>query len=630
MIYIPEQVGATKSITASLGIIYEVYEKSLLDENNKKIYLYGDFILNDEVKKEFNNLGMNTIYDVRNVTNDDIVILNSYGVSKEIYDYLDNNEIEYYDCTNKSILKLEKEIKEKYEDNYEIILVGNQDDYELNNLNSYCNNEGIIIDSADEFVKLSNNSKKYIVCTTNYNKDDFKNICKVIENNYDCVLEKFELRNELDLIVKESSRLSQKCDLIIVVGEKTNDTNLLLEKCKNSINFNNIKEFLNYLLSNDLPDNIGITGGINVPLKEIYNYKYLLTFIVFYKKRLSELDANQNKINFNLIKNDDNEIVKDVVEDFIDLNKDGKYIRATLISLGEYLSNKDNNNYLNLAFAYEMFQTAVLIHDDIIDNARLRRGKMTIPRRICDKYLNRINNKDYQLDTLKYANSIGICAGDLGFYEANKLIIESYKNHEYLSKILEIYNNIVINTIKGEIIDVTLPFVNKYNYYQSEEKDILDIDYLKTSYYTLIGPFMLGYALNGKDIDDKLFNVLNKIGLSFQIKDDLLGIFSEEDNIGKSNISDIEEFKQTLLYSHIITTPYKEEFLKIYGKKNITDKELERIRELLILSESYDYVEDYLDNLSSDIISDIDSLDISKEGKDIFKGLLTFINIREK
>lgn len=147
------------------------------------------------------------------------------------------------------------------------------------------------------------------------------------------------------------------------------------------------------------------------------------------------------------------------------------------------------------------------------------------------------------MDTIRYANSIDICSGDLEFYKANKLIIESYKDHKHLSKILGIYNDIIINTIEGEIIDIILPFVNKYNYYHSEEKDIIDIYHLKTSFYTLIGPFVLGNSLNEKDMDDKLFDVLNKIGLSFQIKDDILGIFCDEKIIGKSIISNIEEFK---------------------------------------------------------------------------------------
>jgi len=111
---------------------------------------------------------------------------------------------------------------------------------------------------------------------------------------------------------------------------------------------------LAYYLKNDLPENIGIIGGINTPIKEIKNCTYLLKFIVLYIKRLIELENNQNGANLSLIKKDEKYIVKEAVEDFIDLNKDNKYIRGCLISLGEYLS-WNNSNYFNLALDNEMF-----------------------------------------------------------------------------------------------------------------------------------------------------------------------------------------------------------------------------------------------------------------------------------
>jgi len=246
------------------------------------------------------------------------------------------------------------------------------------------------------------------------------------------------------------------------------------------------------------------------------------------------------------------------------------------------------------------------------------------------KYLNENQNKNYHNDVLVLANSLGICAGDLGFYEANQLIIKNYSSNPNFAKILEFYNDIIIKTIKGEMLDVILPFKGKYKYGEIIEKDILDIYHLKTSWYTIIGPFFLGYLLGGKERNEKIENVLNKIGIAFQIKDDILGIFSNSDTIGKSNTSDIEEFKQTILYSHICNTSYKDEFLKIYGKKNITSSELERIRELLTLSGSYDYANDYLNNLYGEVLNKVDELDIIEHGKVILKGLLIYINIREK
>ena len=493
----------------------------------------------------------------------------------------------------------------------------------------------IIIENKQDLKKIpENKNKKYIICHNNdkfteiidYIKEYFKDTEIILENSVCKVLKN---------TIKSSIEIAKKIDLMIVVGENSNDLELYNEinKYTKTEFFCNIVDFYKYILKENINSemNIGITAGLSIPIKEIYNYKYLLTFLLFYKDRLKELKENQSIIN-NRLKNDTyNENITSVIDDFIDLNQNGKYIRGILIALGSYLaSGEKNKEYLNLAYAYEMLQTSILIHDDIIDNAKIRRGKETIPRRICQKYLNESSNKEYHRHVLAVANSLGICAGDFGFYEAYNLIVKNYSNHKNFAKILEFYNNIVIKTIKGEILDVILPFKEKYNLISVEEKDILDIYHLKTSWYTIIGPFFLGYILGGKNEDEDLKRILNKIGIAFQIKDDILGIFGSNKEIGKSNISDIEEFKQTIMYSYITKTEYKNEFLKIYGKKNINEIELKKIRNLLIVSESYDYTKNYLDNIFGEIINEIEEYNLIEEGKDILKGLLIFINVREK
>ena len=640
MIYIPKICGTCKGSINALNIVYDVYEKEIEKENPKKIYILKEILHNPKVIEELNELGIEIIDNLDNVTKDDIVIIRAHGETKDVIDYLENNDIQYYDATCKNVDRIHKNVLDKYKNDYEIIIIGKYNHPEVIGTNGWCNNNGVIIESVDDIDKIdSKKKKKYIISQTTFNKEKFNEIVKNIENifeSYEIVVEN-SLCNAVESICKSSEDMAKKCDLMFVIGgQNSSNTKELynrVSKYTKTYMFSNIKDFYEFIKCENINSelNIGITGGASTPIKEIYNYKYLLSFIIFYKEIFSELKENQTTIN-NRIKDEIyNENIETLIDDFIDLNQDGKYIRGTLIALGHYLAiNKRNKDYLNLAYAYEMFQTAVLVHDDIIDNAKIRRGKETIPRRICNRYLNKKSNKKYHNDVLVMANSLGICAGDLGFFEANNLIVKNYSNNKNLSKILELYNNIIIKTIKGEMLDVILPFKGKYNYSDILEKDVLDIYHLKTSWYTIIGPFFLGYLLGGKEINDNLKNILNKIGVSFQLKDDILGVFADKDSLGKSNTSDIEEFKQTLLYSHICNTSYKNNFLKIYGKKNIKAKDLQKIRNLLKLSGSYDYVVDYLNNLYSEVLNDLDELDVNELFKDILKGLLVYINIREK
>ena len=312
---------------------------------------------------------------------------------------------------------------------------------------------------------------------------------------------------------------------------------------------------------------------------------------------------------------------------FINMNSDGKFLRGCLIDLG-YRLNKSDNYATTLAIAYETFQTSILIHDDIIDNAILRRGKETISETY-KKEFSKFNHND------NIHNNLSLCIGDLGFFLTNELIIKKYKNDKNFAKLFSYYNNIVINTIKGEILDVYLPFKEKYDSNNKlKESDILEIYKLKTSWYSIVGPFVLGMILgnaSAKSIKE-MESILENIGISFQIKDDILGIFSSKDILGKSVYSDIEEFKQTILYSYIkINKPeYLSKLLNYYGKVNISSEDAKEVQNIIIESGSLEYAVTLMNKLFKESRNKIINLNISEYVKNILLGFITYLEIREK
>ena len=344
-------------------------------------------------------------------------------------------------------------------------------------------------------------------------------------------------------------------------------------------------------------------------------------FKKYYQEEKNKLEEKINEFNNNLVK-EDNQFIKENLEYFKNLNSNGKLVRGTLVNLGYNLLKDDDYSY-NLALAYEVFQTSILIHDDIIDNDNKRRGVDTI------HYINDEKYKKYSNESKHLGDSIAICMGDYGLYKANQIISKSYEKDPNLGKVLNYFNNTVLNTIKGELLDVVIPFESKYIGMDNKvlEESIMNIYKLKTSHYTIIGPMSVGLILgNAKDsyIDDiKLFG--EKVGIAFQIQDDILGIYS--DNMGKVIGSDIKEFKQTILYSHIMTTQYKDELLKYYGKENTT----EEVRELFKKSKSYDYALDMMNKLYDESLSILDNISwITNDKKDILRGFVEYLRKRNK
>lgn len=348
----------------------------------------------------------------------------------------------------------------------------------------------------------------------------------------------------------------------------------------------------------------------------------------YYLETKDKISYKMDLYNEKLIANK-NHIVGENLALFKDLNSGGKYIRGVLAHLGYYLLNDDPDYALGLSIAYEVFQTAILVHDDIIDNDNIRRGKDTVHFANLKKYRNLSEN---QVEVKHLADSIGICVGDYGLFEAIKIISKEYALDQNIGKVIYNFSEVVVRTVEGEIIDTVLPFNGKHNIMNDNiEEDIMTVYRLKTAYYTIIGPLSIGIILAGGE-SDKLADIEKfgeKVGIAFQIQDDILGIFSDE--TGKIKGSDIKEFKQTILYSHILSTNYKDEFLKVYGVEEITEETIKKVQELLVKSKSLEYAENMMNNMYNESLTVLDSITwLNEDKKNLLRGFVEYLRIRNK
>ena len=352
-------------------------------------------------------------------------------------------------------------------------------------------------------------------------------------------------------------------------------------------------------------------------------------FKEYYQDTKLKIDARIEEFNKELVK-EKNPLLKENFEYFKILNSEGKLVRGTLVNLGYYLLKEDRDYSLDLSLAYEVFQTGILVHDDIIDNDDKRRGKETVHYANYKEYEKHTNNKG---EAKHLSDSIAICMGDYGLYEANKIIADSYAQDKNLGKVLSNFNQTVLTTIKGELIDVILPFKGKNNLLDNKEieDNILEIYRLKTSHYTIIGPMSAGILLAGgteKELKD-IEKFGEKVGIAFQIQDDILGIYSDE--TGKVKGSDIREFKQTILYSHILNTEYKDELLKVYGKENIKEENIKYVQDLFKKAGSYDYAMNKMNTMYDEAESLLETYDwIKEDKKEILRGFVEYLRTRNK
>ncbi|MCM8797446.1 MAG: polyprenyl synthetase family protein, partial [Candidatus Omnitrophica bacterium] len=164
-------------------------------------------------------------------------------------------------------------------------------------------------------------------------------------------------------------------------------------------------------------------------------------------------------------------------------------------------------------------------------------------------------------------------------------------------------------TGSGEFIELMLA-TNKME--EIGKNDIYKIYDLKTANYTFATPLDIGATLAGATEKEakKLFSYGIYLGRAFQIKDDIIGLFGEEKEIGKSNVSDLQEAKKTLLvwyaYNHS-ARKNKEAIKKVFSKKEVSNTDLLRIRKIIRDSGALDYAQseiERLKRLAAEILKD--------------------------
>lgn len=230
------------------------------------------------------------------------------------------------------------------------------------------------------------------------------------------------------------------------------------------------------------------------------------------------------------------------------------------------------------AAAVEIFHMYALIHDDIMDRAKLRRFKPTTVALFGRKF-----------GSYHTGMSAAILAGDLAENTADILFLKCRVDDRLLIKGLDIFGKLKEEVDLGQYLDVRLT-----NSSGSTAKDLDSILTYKTAKYSFERPLHIGAALAGAP--SKVFTALSNyalpIGQAFQIQDDILGVFSNEAEIGKSNDSDIKEGKLTLLKIEALkkSSPADKKTLhRVLGNLKAKKSEVSAVREIFMRTGAYDY-----------------------------------------
>jgi geranylgeranyl diphosphate synthase type II len=285
----------------------------------------------------------------------------------------------------------------------------------------------------------------------------------------------------------------------------------------------------------------------------------------------------------------------------------GKRIRPALLMLANNLFGGKDQDSLNAALAIEVFHNFTLLHDDIMDDAPLRRGKETVYK--------------------KWGSNIAILSGDVMFVNSIQLL--SKCNPDKLSQLLNLFNNTAVEVCEGQQFDM-----NFETDIEVSIDDYLKMIELKTA-VLLAASLKMGAILGNASNEnaEHIYAFGKNLGVAFQLMDDILDLYGDPEKFGKQVGGDIIANKKTYLLlkaQEIATGDIKKELefaLSSTALKN--EAKVEKIKGIFDKLGVRKYAVEEMNLFYNTAISNLDSVEASIEKKRVFEDFAKSLMNRE-
>jgi geranylgeranyl pyrophosphate synthase len=270
-----------------------------------------------------------------------------------------------------------------------------------------------------------------------------------------------------------------------------------------------------------------------------------------------------------------------------DAGRGGKRFRPSLVGAAHAsMGGRRPEAVPAVGAAVELLHTAFVVHDDVIDGDLTRRGRPSIPERF------RIAASDAgasEGSARTYGLAGALLTGDLALAAAVRSVATAPAPQPVVTRMLDLVDHALAVTASGELADVRYATHGPW----PSLAEVLSTEERKTAVYSFALPLQLGAVLADAD-DDRvraLADVGRHLGLAFQLRDDLLGVFGDERLTGKSTTSDLREGKCTVLVVHARGTAQWSAIEPHWGEPGLTADAAALVRSALEESGSRAFVE---------------------------------------
>jgi geranylgeranyl diphosphate synthase type I len=219
----------------------------------------------------------------------------------------------------------------------------------------------------------------------------------------------------------------------------------------------------------------------------------------------------------------------------------GKRIRPAFVYWGYRATGADHTEALwHAAAAVELIQTFALIHDDVMDRSARRRGRPTVHVELASHH----RATGLTGDGPWFGVGAAVLAGDLAFVWADELFDATPLDAADLDRGREVFTALRTELMAGQYLDLLLAASADADPAQAQR-----VALLKAGRYTVTRPLHLGAAIGGAtgELRGALSTFGDAVGVAFQLRDDVLGLFGDPTATGKGVLDDLRQGKRTVL-----------------------------------------------------------------------------------
>lgn len=289
------------------------------------------------------------------------------------------------------------------------------------------------------------------------------------------------------------------------------------------------------------------------------------------------------------------------------MSQGGKKMRSLLCLMGYGLYQEDLTQMLDLAYCVELFHNFSLVHDDIMDDAELRRGQPSVQA--------------------KYGPNAAILTGDVMLIEVYQRLTEIQDVNQL--DVIRIFNNVAQEVCDGQSMDMTFETRSDVSI-----AEYLEMIKLKTA--VLLGlSLRLGAIKGGASEADQnhLYQFGVNAGIAFQLQDDYLDVYGDPAKFGKKVGGDIIQGKKTYLYLRaleLIHEDEREEFATFYANSDLENEEkVARVRSIFDELHIPVYCQEAKDSFFGLAKSHLDVVNTSDEKKEELRSFAIQLMNRE-